>query len=272
MFSFIAGIVSLKWISEHSTEIIIGVVILLWLIIHSVTKRKKQILEAQAAYARQQAELHQAKNDNQTAYNPNIPDKSDAVHAPYSIDGYILKYSYPDVELTASGITFDAHKNDKLNFVDDGSRICVMIEDTLIGYMPQNRLEGMVKDWLNAGDPFLGYYVGKSEKGPVIALFFYSDIIGRFLAKNPDAKLYKLTGKPEEYAVYEVGYECTVEEDPETEKLQVVFDGSIIGCLPPSAITYIKSQDLSPEDVNIIIGKVDYDAEKGRDYVSVYID
>jgi hypothetical protein len=100
----------------------------------------------------------------------------------------------------------------------------------------------------------------------------WSESVEKFLARSPEAKLFKLTGKPEEFAFYEVGNRCHVEEDENTSgKYNVTFDGSVIGRLPASALKFAESIDSLPEDLSVIIAEVEYDLEKERDIISVYI-
>lgn len=100
----------------------------------------------------------------------------------------------------------------------------------------------------------------------------WSESIDAFLARNPDAKLVKLTGKPEDLADYQVCNRCSIEQDDEDdEKYNVLVGDCIIGRLPSSAITYAEKHDVSPEFLVCIIAEVEYDIEKERDIISVYI-
>lgn len=100
----------------------------------------------------------------------------------------------------------------------------------------------------------------------------YSEDLDKFLARNDNAKLVKLTGKPEEFADYAVGYRCQIEEDDESDdKYNVICGGSIIGRLPASAISYAQKHDILPDCLVAIIADVDYDFEKDRDIISIYI-
>ena len=100
----------------------------------------------------------------------------------------------------------------------------------------------------------------------------WSESVEKFLARSPEAKLFRLTGKPEEFACYEVGNRCHVEEDDENPgKYNVTFDGSVIGRLPASAVKFAESIESLPEDLSVIIAEVDYDFEKDRDIISVYV-
>lgn len=100
----------------------------------------------------------------------------------------------------------------------------------------------------------------------------WSESIDAFLARNDDAKLVKLTGKPEDLADYQVCNRCNIEQDDEDyEKYNVLVGDFIIGRLPASAITYAEKHDVSPDSLVCIIAEVEYDIEKERDIISVYI-
>lgn len=100
----------------------------------------------------------------------------------------------------------------------------------------------------------------------------WSEDIETFLGRNPNAKQIKLVGKPEEFAFCEVGNRCHVyadEDDP--EKYNVFCGDDLLGRLPSSAVTYAEKNDCPPEDLAVIIAEIDYDLEKERDIISVYI-
>ena len=100
----------------------------------------------------------------------------------------------------------------------------------------------------------------------------WSEDIDHFLARNTGSKLVKLTGKPEEFSSYEVGNRCRVEEDDENDgKYNVMCGDDFIGRLPSSAVTYAEKHDCPPDDLAVIIAEIDYDFEKDRDIISVYI-
>lgn len=100
----------------------------------------------------------------------------------------------------------------------------------------------------------------------------WSEDIDNFLARNKNSKLVKLTGKPEEFSFYEVGNRCHVVQDEDNdEKYNILCGDDVIGRLPSSAITYAEKNDCPPEDLAVIIAEIDYDLEKERDIISVYI-
>ena len=100
----------------------------------------------------------------------------------------------------------------------------------------------------------------------------WSETVDAFLARSPEAKLFKLTGRPDDLASYEVGNRCHVEEDDEADgKYNVTIDGIIIGRLPSSAVSFAEKIESLPEDLSVIIAEIEYDMDKDRDIISVYI-
>ena len=112
----------------------------------------------------------------------------------------------------------------------------------------------------------------KEKKKTTVVTSSWVEDVDAFLARNSDAKLFKLTGKQDELAFYSVGSRCHVEQDDDDpDKYNVTCDQSIIGRLPAAAISYAEKLESLPEDLSVIIAKVDYDIEKDRDIISVYI-
>lgn len=110
-----------------------------------------------------------------------------------------------------------------------------------------------------------------APESPKVVTSSYTEDVEKFLARTDDAKLVKLTGKPEDFAFYNVGSRCHVEEDFEKEKFAVTCDGAVIGYLPASAVTYAEKHETDPELLDVIIADIEYDIEKDRDIISVYI-
>jgi hypothetical protein len=111
---------------------------------------------------------------------------------------------------------------------------------------------------------------GPSKPAPVINI--RSEDIDHFLARNNEAKLVKLIGKPEDLADYAVGNKCDIEQDIENdEKYNVLIADFVIGRLPASAISFAEDNDCDPEDLDVIVAEVDYDLEKDCDIISVYV-
>lgn len=111
-----------------------------------------------------------------------------------------------------------------------------------------------------------------SESPKVTGGNTWSEDLDHFLARKDDAKKVKLTGKPEDFAFYEVGNRCKVEEDFDHEgKYNVLCGGIIIGRLPSAAVSYAEENDCPPDDLDVIIAEVEYDIEKDRDIITVYV-
>ena len=277
MFTFIATIFSIKWISEHIIYILLGFAFIIYLILYVIIKNhkiKRAAIAQQQEAARErarQAELQRIEQEKTAAAAKAKEAQNPTVHIPEEVDGKQCKYSYKDVIIIPMGTPSAAHPSDQLNLLNDGEHICVMVKDTLIGYLNENRLAEMVRDWDKSGDPYLCYFAEHTDNGPMIALFFYCDIVKRFQDRHPEAKQFRLAGKPDEFSFYSKGKDCSIEEDYETDKYQVLCDGGMIGFLPAAAVSYAEKHNISPEDLDIIIASVDYDPEKDRDVIYVLV-
>lgn len=200
-----------------------------------------------------------------------IPDNK-TITVPAEIDGNSISYHYDDVVLVdPTEYIHHVSEGSTLSFEDDGTRIRVMVGAIHIGYLPDNRLSGMVRDWKRDAKPIFSFLSDASASNPIIFLAFYDNVLGNFLSRNPKARKFKLTGKPEEYAFYTVGQKCDIEKNDETDKYDVLIDGSRIGTLPASAITFASTIAADPEMLDAVIVSVDYDIEKDRDIISVYL-
>lgn len=207
-------------------------------------------------------------------YTPDPVDSTRTVTIPTEYQGLQLAYHYTDVQLVPIGLPpFGLSPDDPVTLKDSGASIDVFCGDKMIGKLPDNRLSGMVRDWGRHGDPYLAFIVSYSDDGNdiVIALAFYSDLIKRFLSRNPDAKLFKLTGKPDDLASPYPGADCSVSYDDDTGKYLVEFDGSILGSLSSSAIAYARNKEIDPEDLSVLVSSVMYDFDREHDVVCVYV-
>lgn len=277
MFSLFSFVVLFKWIAEHITEIIIGVVAFVLVIIF-ISRRNRATNRARAAVLADASRPAPAPAPA-PVYSPvsPVPDPSPVVSFPNTFSEKNRAYFYEDVKIIPA--------TDAAGFVVPGEPLTFSCSDEFvklyqgshcIGEMVENRLAGMVRDWEKAGDPVLAYVTNYDKDGShaSIGLAFYQDLLAKFLKKNPGAKSYKLTGKPDDLAFdYVPGSLCSVESDfDDPEKYNVIFDGSSIGRLPASAVRYADEQGYSPEELRVIIASVDYDMEKERDIISVYLD
>ena len=279
MFTAFATVVSIQWILQHIKEVIFFTALFLFIIIslrnraakraaaaRMEAEKKQKVAEANAKIKRMEEEKAAA-----AARASEKETKTLTVNIPDEIDGKQLTYHYDDVKIDTTEAANDDAFAKKLTFFDDGDRVCLLLDGVNVGYLPQNRLSGMARDWLKSGDPYVAYL--SNRKGDEVTAFlgFYTNTLQKFLQKNPDAKLFKLIGKPEEFAFYSKGYRCEIEKDYETEKYNVICNKCNIGKLPASAVTYAEKHDIDPEDLDVIISSVDYDIEKDRDIISVYI-
>jgi hypothetical protein len=204
---------------------------------------------------------------------PDLP-KTPIISIPATYEGKQIAYSYPDVKLKPAGVPSDKiDVNEQLTLIEDGDLVRVNQGSTFIGTLPENRLSGMVHDWNKKGEPYLAYIASYDSSGSKIEirLVFYENVLEKYLSRNKSAKLVKLTGNPDEFASPVVGGKCEVEYDYEEEKYFVSHDASMIGWLPASASKYAEQHDISPEDLDIIIADIEYDIDKDRDIISVYI-
>ena len=234
MFSFFATIAGVAWIGSHIKEILIVLAVIIFLIIFSRHRKKQAVINAQRASqeearrAADKARREQEERDRKAAEvarsRESTPssassEKDVTINIPSEIDGNQIAYHYDDVQIDPAGSISDNAFAKKLIFSEDGDRVCLLLDGIKVGYLPQNRLAGMARDWLASGDPYLAYLSERKGDKIIAFLAFYTDAIARFLKKHPDAKLLKLTGKPDEFAFYSKGQKCEIEKDFESDKL-----------------------------------------------------
>ena len=94
-----------------------------------------------------------------------------------------------------------------------------------------------------------------------------------FQRSHPDGKEdVRLVGKPDEYAIVEVGEICTVEQDMDNEQRYLVLvDGVTIGALPSIALRFAEKADKDPTELAVILTDVEFDIDKDREVFTVYI-
>lgn len=274
---FIAGLIGLGWVIQHIQEILFFAGILIVLIIiykHSQNKKIRRYqaqLEAERLEKERLAEIEAGKAARAAAQKIAEEAEKRTVSLPEEVDDKPLAYKYLDVRLDRPENLSAAVVGETVSFQEEDNIFHVIQNGIRLGDMPQNRLSGMISDWNKSGDPIYAFVNKISDSQIEIALGFYQDTIGKFLARNQDAKLVKLIGKPEELAFYNKGEKCEIEHDLDTDHYLVMCDGSSIGRLPASAITYAEKHDIEPDMLEVIIAEIDYDADKDRDIISVYI-
>lgn len=288
MFSAIATVAAIGWVINHKVETCIILAVIIFLVYRLATYNTRQARKAQAA-ARERAKAKAAQSalvkavaPPPTPSAPSTPSAPVPVSAPSAstltvvvpaeINGMTIAYHYDDVQLVnpTANIT-SVPEGSELDFDDSGSRIRVLYKGTIIGYLPDNRLSGMVRDWQREGNPIRSYLSSGSGSRPYIFLAFYDDVLKKFLSRNPDAKQFKLAGKPDDFASCTVGQKCEIEHDPESDKYNVLVDGLIIGRLPAAAITYADKLESDPDMLDAVVASVDYDIEKDHNVISVYL-
>lgn len=244
---------------------------------HNINKFASNVERSQMEEAQRKrriaAEAERKKTEALTAKTNEAIIPEITIYSTY--DGKQLAYHYNDVQLTTSGVSpTRIIPGNPLTLKDMGNVINVYQEDTLLlGSLPENRLAGMVRDWNKANNPYIAYlsYCSSDGNSIQIALAFYEDKLAKFLERNRDAINMKLSGKPDELATITTGSECVVDYDIDKDKYFVLLDGYIIGVLPAAAKKYASEHDIEPEDLTVIISDVEYDNERDRDVIFVYI-
>ena len=275
MFSVFSFIVLFKWVSEHLVEVLIGLAVFIFIIVR-IARRGRVNRSSASAPA---VVLRPVPPPAPVVPAPVSvdPDPSPSVSFPSTFNNKNRAYFYEDVKIVPvpDGAGFVV-PGESLTFTCSDESVKIYQGAHCIGEMVENRLAGMVRDWEKAGDPVLSYVLNYEKDGSAatIGLAFYQDLLTKYLQKNPGAKSYKLAGRPDDLAFgYVPGSLCSVESDfDDPEKYNVVFDGSSIGRLPASAIRYAEEEGYSPDDLRVIVSSVDYDVEKDRDIISVYIE
>ena len=277
MFSVFSFIVLFKWVSEHLVEVLIGLAVFIYIIVR-IARRGR----ANRASASAPAAVSRPVPPPSPVVPVPVPAAPDpvpvpSVSFPSTYNDKNRAYLYEDVKIVpvSDGAGFVV-PGEPLSFSCSDDSVKIYQGAHCIGEMVENRLAGMVRDWEKAGDPVLSYVINYEKDGSAatIGLAFYQDLLAKYLQKNPGAKSYKLAGRPDDLAFgYVPGSLCSVESDfDDPEKYNVIFDGSPIGRLPASAVHYAEDQGYDPEDLRVIVASVDYDVEKDRDIISVYID
>ena len=275
MFSVFSFIVLFKWVSEHLVEVLIGLAIFIFIIVRIA--RRGRVNRSSASAPAVVSRPVPPPAPVVPAPVSVDPDPSPSVSFPSTFNNKNRAYFYEDVKIVPvpDGAGFVV-PGESLTFTCSDESVKIYQGAHCIGEMVENRLAGMVRDWEKAGDPVLSYVLNYEKDGSAatIGLAFYQDLLTKYLQKNPGAKSYKLAGRPDDLAFgYVPGSLCSVESDfDDPEKYNVVFDGSSIGRLPASAIRYAEEEGYSPDDLRVIVSSVDYDVEKDRDIISVYIE
>ena len=254
----------------------VAAIILLFIIIGAVRSRKRK-----RALQQRQAQKSAPSASSPPPAPPASPKKEEPaedpeVSVPDKVNGKKLAYHYDDVSIVpAMGAAGIVQATIPLTFSEHNGTVYILQQNRLIGNLKETKIADMVRDWQKNGDPIVSYIsrFSSDNTSAEIAIFFYRDQTKRILERFSGEKQYKLTGKPEEFAGgYQPGEACTIEADYEKDgKFQVLFEGLRIGYLPASALAFAEKNDVSPEDLKVYVADVDYDYEKDRDIISVYL-
>lgn len=270
----------INFILKNPVILIILVVVLL-MFINSRRKRnyispeERQQMEDQQRLRRIQEENRRHQEEAKQEAAQRREETQPKITFPDKINNFNRAYFYPDVKISpVPGGAAYVVVGEPLTFYDEDP-VSVYQGDHCIGHMEENQLAEMVRTWISSGEPILGYVAKYAENGShaEIGLAFYQDRLARFLSRNPDAKSYKLAGKPEDgYFGVSAGDVCTVDHDYEHDRYNVVSDGFVLGRLPAAALSFAEKQECEPEDLTVIVASIDYDFDKDRDVISVYLD
>lgn len=174
---------------------------------------------------------------------------------PSTIDGLHRVYQYTDVVLTLTPGALenpDFHPGKMLEIVpavdipNSPSDAAAMLDGNVVGFLPSNRLSGMVVDWHRDGKPIRAAVRTLDRKTGIVQIYltFYSlRHYDQLLQSNPNPKNVRLTGnrnKDMQESIWccEEGMECDIEYDDFKEKYLVLCDRMEIGYLPVSAEKY----------------------------------
>ena len=252
----------------------IFVAIIIFILIRFVHRAKVSkyaaIVERAQMEEKEKARRLAAEAERKRKAEPLVPE----VIIPYVHDNKQIAYRYPDVQLSSSDVSVSRLIPGKsLILKDNGSAIEVFQDSLYIGQLPNNRISGMVRDWNRNGDPYLAFlsYCSPDGHDVKIAMAFYVDKLAQLLSKNPNAKKIKLSGKPDDLADAIVGIECDLDYDPDMDCYKVIQNDFELGFLPASALKYAEDNQLDPDELTVVVSSVDYDVNKDRDVISVYI-
>lgn len=201
-------------------------------------------------------------------------EEASTINVPDRYQGKQMIYHYFDVDIDPVPDGIDhVSVGQPLKLVIVGDDVEIYQDSFCVGHMRKNRIAGMVKDWQKKGDPYLAFvakYAADSSSAQ-IGIAFYTDMLANYLSRHPNARLYKLLGKPEDFAICLPGTVLSIDSDVESDKYYAIEAGSRVGRLPAAAVRYAKEHDIEPEELDIIVVSNEYDPDKDRDVITVYI-
>lgn len=244
---------------------VIGIIVIslvLWFIVKSVASRKETFSDkAKEKPAAIQKKPEPSKPAPVSASEKKAEEKKESVFpASYSapsfnrsIDGYMKSYQYPDVSfIPVSGGHAFANPSDAIVFETDGKDVSLLQNEHKIGSMRNNRLSGMVVEWIEKELPVRAYVVhyAPDDSSAMMAMAFYQDFLEKFKNDNPDHLIVKLAGKADEFMTeIPPGESCSIHYDYDLDKYEVSFGPFLLGYLPAAAMKFAEEQEVNPDSL-----------------------
>ena len=236
--------------------------------------RKKQLEEERMSAALKELEEQERKKEQEARrQHYRIPD---------SIDGYAIEYEYPDVSIVIPDPSVFSRPDFSFGCGVDvvevppgsPSSAAISIDGDILGYLPKNRLSGMVADWHHAGKPVRASVSRFDPDNQIVTIrlvFFGEDRFEKLVRRNPDAKTYKLVSNLNEdmqsnISLCKRGEKCSLYYDYDKEKY-LVSSNLDIGYLPASASRLVEEYG---EDVDVYIAEIG-ENDNLKYFVRVYI-
>lgn len=187
-----------------------------------------------------------------------------SIRIPDSIDGCEIAYKYEDVAFDASGDIYKiSNIGRKLDLFCDASDVQVLLDNNRIGTLKNGKLCKMIQDFQHRDEPIYAAFsnFSVSENLGHMHLVFYRDMLRYYMARQPDARAYMLTGNKnaemqDNLTMCSVGDICDLDYDWEKERYLVrsVID---YGYLPAAATAFV--QQHGEEHIAPIVFTVDTD-------------
>ena len=221
-----------------------------------------------ASHAKPAQNPHKSSDDAQARSAPSPAPEEDAtitIRIPDSIGGCEIAYKYEDVAFDASGDIYKiSNIGRKLDLFCDASDVQVLLDNNRIGTFKNGKLCKMIQDFQRRGEPIYAAFsnFSVSENLGHMHLVFYRDMLRFYMARQPDARAYTLTGNKnaemqENLTMCSVGDVCDLDYDSEKDRYLVrsVID---YGYLPAAATAFVAEH--GEDCVAPIVFSVDTDA------------
>lgn len=192
-----------------------------------------------------------SSQESDTFTHPSFPD---------SMLSFGISYVYKDVYINpAINGHYFADPSVPLTFYCRDN-VEIWLHTNIVGTMRDNRLASMIRDWCSSGRYIVAYLTcfKRDDSEAAIDIAFYDDLIQKFIRSHPECKSFILTGSFDDFSPESAyGQKCSISEDFEKEKYEVIVDSCFIGYLPSSAISYAEENSISPDDLNVILSGCD---------------